>query len=210
MAEQLKTGTTTLGIVCKDGIVLASDKRMTSGREIFAEGVEKISAINDRMMLTMAGSVQPAVATIKLIKAETKLNKLRINRHNTVKEVANLIGNIVTSNLYRSGGYAITQFVFAGKNDDNSFELYDIYPDGTVTQIRKFHCSGSGSPYASGVLEALYKSDISIAEGVLLAKKALQSAIQKDSASGNGADIYKLTKNGVEKVESIVLTQSLV
>jgi proteasome beta subunit len=203
--EKLSTGTTTLSIVCKDGIVVAADKRMTAGRHIFAEGVEKVIPINNKMMLTIAGSVQPAQTAVKLIKAETKLNKLRLGRENTVKEVANILASLTRSTMARSGGYEAVHFLFAGQNADGSFELYDCFPDGTVTPIRKYQCSGSGGSFAEGVLEALYTPNMSVTDALVLAKKALNSAVQKDSASGNGADLYKLTKNGVEKAETINL-----
>jgi proteasome beta subunit len=206
-SNQLKTGTTTLGIVCKDGIIVAADRRMTAGYHIFAEGVEKVIPINDRMVLTIAGGVADANLLVKLTKAETRLAKLKLGRHNTAKEAASMLGNLVFNNIRSLGG--ITHFVFAARNNDNTFELHDIFPDGTVTKVAKYICSGSGSPYAEGVIEAAYKKDMSVAEGITLAKKAINTAIQKDSASGNGADIYKLTVNGVEKVESIIAVATI-
>jgi proteasome beta subunit len=207
MVETIKTGTTTLGIVCKDGIVLAADCRATAGHLVVQRDVEKVIPINDRMVVTIAGSVSDIMKTIKYIKAETRLNKLKIGRHNSAKEAANLIGNMVYYNIRSMG--SVTHFVFAGMNDDGSFELYDIFPDGSTNKIKTFVASGSGSVFADGVLETSYKADMTIAQGVDLAKKALHASLLKDSASGNGANIYKLTKDGVEKVETIIVNTGL-
>ncbi len=207
MVETIKTGTTTLGIVCKDGVVLAADKRATAGHLVVQRDVEKVVPINDRMIVTIAGSVSDIMKTIKYIKAETRLNKLKLGRYNTAKEVANLIGSMVYHNVRAMG--SITHFVFAGRNDDGSFELYDIYPDGSTNQIKTFVASGSGSVFADGVLEVDFVPDMTIEQGVTLAKKALHASLVKDSASGNGANIFKLTKEGVEKVESITVNTGL-
>ncbi|HLP79458.1 MAG TPA: proteasome subunit beta [Acidobacteriota bacterium] len=207
MTEQLKTGTTTLGILCKDGVVIAADRRMTAGNLIsLKEGIEKVIPINNQAVLTIAGGVADAVLFIKLIKAETRLNKLRLGRENTPREMASLIGNIVYNNIRSQG--SVTHFLLAAKGKDG-FELFDIFPDGTVTKIPRFISTGSGSYFAEGVLETLYKKDTAVAEALDIAKKALHASMTKDTATGNGVDIYKLTKNGVEKVETITLSASI-
>ena len=207
MVEKISTGTTTLGMICTDGIVLAADKRATAGHAVVMRDVEKVVPINDRMVVTIAGGVSDIMKIIKVIKAETRLNRLKLNRYNSAKEVANLIANIVYHNIRSMG--SVTHFIFAGRNDDGSFELYDIFPDGSTNKIKTFISSGSGSYYADGVLETSYEKDLDIKGGVELAKKALHASLVKDSASGNGANIYKLTKDGVELVESITVNTGL-
>ena len=53
---------------------------------------------------------------------------------------------------------------------------------------------------AYGVLETLYNKDISVDEGVKLALKAINSALQRDIASGNGIEILTISKSGVKRV----------
>ena len=207
--SQLKTGTTTLAIVCKDGVVVAADKRATAGTMIAMTDVDKVIPVNSQMMLTIAGSVSDAQLLVKLIKAETRLNQLRLGRQNTAKEVANLIGGLVYNMLRNSMGMSVTHFLFAAQNTNGTFEVYDIYPDGSVSLVKDFISSGSGSVFAFGVLEAIYKKGLSIEDGVILAKRSISAAMAKDSATGNGADIYKLTKNGVEKVETLRVASTI-
>lgn len=207
MSEKISTGTTTLGIVCKDGIVMAADKRATMGHYVAKRNVDKVIPINDSMAVTIAGTVSDAQLFLKLIKAETRLNKLKLNRNNTAKEVANLIGNL-TYQYLRSRG-SVTAFVFGAVNDDKNIELYQISPDGVVWHEQKFITTGSGGFFADSVLESKYKSNMTLEEGIQLAKEALNVSLIKDSASGNGADIFTLTKDGVKKVETMIVNTGL-
>ena len=94
MDEQLKTGTTTVGIVCKDAVILAADKRATAGNMIVDKKAEKVHIISDDYAVTIAGSVSEAQLIIKLIRAELKLKEIRTNKRVTAKEAANLLGGL--------------------------------------------------------------------------------------------------------------------
>ena len=92
--EAMKTGTTTLGIICKDGIVLAADKRATAGNFIVTKKTDKIFEVFDGIAVTMAGTVSDAQLLVKLIRAELKLKEVRTGRNPTVKESANLLAGM--------------------------------------------------------------------------------------------------------------------
>jgi proteasome beta subunit len=203
MAEDkkyMKTGTTTIAIVCKDGLVLGADKRATAGNLIANKRTEKIQQIADTMVLTMAGTVSDAQLLTKLIKAELQLKKIRIGRKPTVKVGANLLATMVYGHIRRMSMIPGIAHFIVGGSDDTGHYVYDIYPDGSITLIDDFIASGSGSVMAFGVLETLYTKDMSVADGVDLAIKSLNAAMQRDSASGNGAMIVTITKRGLEKV----------
>lgn len=196
--EVLNTGTTTVGLICKDCVVLAADKRATSGNFIVSKNINKVVPINDRMALTMAGGVSDVQLLIKLLKAELKLKSIRVDREPSVKEAANLLANIVYNNVRKFSTIpGITHFLLGGF--DSSTQLYDLYADGSISDIDDFVSSGSGSVFAYGVLEANYKKDLAEAEGVDLAVKAVNAALQRDSASGEGIDVYVINKAGVRK-----------
>ncbi|RMF55357.1 proteasome subunit beta [Candidatus Woesearchaeota archaeon] len=195
----MKTGTTTVAIVAKDGIVLAADKRATAGNFIANKRIRKIYEVSDNMALTMAGTVSDAQLLCKLIKAELKLKKMRTGRDATVKESANLLANLVYSNIRKFSVIpGIAHFLFAGK-DNTGFHVYDLYPDGSLSETEDFVSSGSGSVMAYGVLETLYNKDISVDDAVKLAVKAINAALQRDSASGGGIDVVTITKDGVKR-----------
>jgi len=197
--ETLQSGTTTLGMVCKDGVVLAADRRATLGGRIVAhKKTQKISVLNDDMAITWAGSVSDVQLLTKIIKAQIRLVELRRNKRLKVKEVANLLGSLLYSNI-RQFFPGIAAFLLGGKDDQGMF-LYELGPDGSIMMHDDYVSDGSGMMYATGVLEANYKKDISINEGVKLAVKAVSAAIQRDTASGNGIDVYTITKDGLKKV----------
>lgn len=204
--DVLKTGTSTLGIVCTDGIVIAADRRATMGGMIIQKNANKIVAISDDVIITTAGNVSDAQLLAKLIKAEMKLKKFKANRDMNVKEVANLLGGMIYGNIRRMSLIpGVTHFVLAGKDSEGT-HLYDLFADGSVTEIDDYVSSGSGSIFAFGVLETLYTPKLTVAEGIKVALKSMNAALQRDTASGNGIDIFSVTKDGVKKVMEKDLT----
>ena len=200
--RELKTGTTTVALVCKDGIVLAADKRATSGYLIAFKKFEKIISITEYIAVTVAGTVSDVQLLTKYIKAELRLKKIRTGRENTVKEAANLLAALVYSNIRKLSMIpGISHFLIGGK-DESGFHVYDLSPDGSIVEIDDYVSSGSGSVIAYGVLETLYKNGMSVEEGIKLAGKSINAAVQRDIASGNGIDIVAITSDGVKKVLS--------
>ncbi len=196
----MSTGTTTLALVCKEGLVLAADKRATAGYMIANKKTEKIQQIADTMVITMAGTVSDAQLLTKLIRAELQLKKIRTGRENTVKEAANLLANMVYGNIRRMSMIpGIAHFILGGSDETGNY-IYDIYPDGSLSLIDDYISSGSGSVMAFGVLETLYTKNMACADGIDIAIKALNAAMQRDIASGNGAMIVTVTKDGVKTV----------
>ncbi len=199
---ELKTGTTTIGLVCKDGLVLAADKRATSGYLISYKKFEKIIGITENIAVTVAGTVSDVQLLTKYLKAELKLKDIRTSRETTVKEAANLLANFVYSNIRKFSLIpGISHFIIGGK-DPSGFHLYDLSPDGSIVEVDDYISSGSGSVMAFGVLETLYKRGLSVEEGISLAAKGINAAVQRDIASGNGIDIITITKEGIKKVFS--------
>lgn len=192
----LKTGTTTLGLVCKDGIILAADKRATMSNYIADRKAQKVHQVSKNIAVTIAGNVSDAQLIIKLLTAQLKLEEMKKSRLPYLKEAASLLSNIVYSNIRNFSSIpGITHFLMGGC-DPTGFHLYEIFIDGSITEHEDFVSSGSGSPMVWGYLENAYKKAMTIDEGVQLALKSLNAAIQRDSASGSGIDIIKITKDG--------------
>ena len=198
--DLMKTGTTTLAIKCKEGVVLAADKRATAGNFIANKKVNKVFAVTEQIVLTMAGTVSDAQLMTKLFRAELQLKTYRSKRTPNMKESANLLAGMVYSNIRKMSLIpGISHFLIAGE-DVEGFHVYDLYPDGSLTEIDDFVSSGSGSVMAYGVLETLYKTDLTVEEGVKLALQSVNAALQRDSASGNGIDVVTITKTGIKRV----------
>ncbi len=194
----LKTGTTTLGIVCKDAIILAADKKATGGNFVASVKMDKVIAINDDFALTTAGTVSDIQLFVKLIKAQVKLDELRKGKKLKMKEIVNYLANVMYSGA-RQYFPAITGFLIAGR-DNEGLHLYELNFDGSIAKHEDFVADGSGMMYAIGVLESSWKKDLSIDEATKLAIKAISASIQRDTASGGGIDVMVISKDGVKKV----------
>jgi proteasome beta subunit len=195
----LKTGTTILGIVCKDGVVMAGDNRVSMGQSlIIQKDYEKVYPLNDYLVFAGCGSATETQKIAKILTAELKLKDLRSKSRPSVKKAASLLSNMQVSQ---------SAFILGGLDESGEVLLYEI-TGGFLNQIKDYTASiGSGMPYVLGLLERQYKKGLSIKEGIELAKEALRSSTQRDMASGNGIDIYSITKEGIKKEVSQEILQ---
>ncbi len=198
--SSLKSGTTILGIVCKDGVIMASDRQITAGQSlVIGKNYLKTIQITDYLLLSFSGNVSDAQRVVKILPAELKLKELRSKSRPTVKQAANLLASLLYSGA-RQGGMVVGNLI-AGFNEDGTAELYTIEPAGSVLRVEDYDANfGSGMPYVLGLLERQYKKGLSVKEGVELAKEALKSSTQRDTGSGYGIDIFTITKDGINKV----------
>ncbi|MBU2562351.1 MAG: proteasome subunit beta [Nanoarchaeota archaeon] len=199
----LKTGTTILGIVCKDGVVMASDRQITLGHTAHNKTFRKTNEVNDYLVISWAGQVSDAQRLSKLVAAELKLKGLRSKSRPTVRQSASLTASIAFSNIRQPSMIpSIVSTLIGGFNEDGTTEFYNIGIDGSIIKIEDYDASGSGSTFVLGLLERQYKKGLTVREGIELAKEALKSSTQRDTASGYGIDIFTITKEGIKKVVS--------
>ena len=194
--DEMKHGTTTVGIVTKEGVVVAAEKRATMGYLIAHKAVTKVVQITDKIAMTIAGMVGDAQMLSKYLKAELELYEIRKNKKVTVKAAASLMANILYSNRFSVPFYV--QLLLAGV-DDEGYHLFSLGPDGSNISD-KYISTGSGSVMAYGVLEDKFKDGISLKEGVSIAARAIRAAMARDIASGGGVDVYTITEKGISKV----------
>lgn len=196
----LKTGTTILGIVCKDGIVMASDRQVTQGHTK-GNKFTKIVPVNEYSLMAYAGQAADAQRLSKLLSAELKLIELRSKTRPPIKKAANLLSSISYSSIRQPSMIpSIVASLIGGINEDGAFGLYSVSPDGTIIQVDQFESEGSGSTFVVGYLERQYKKNINVEQGVELATESLKSSTQRDLYSGLGIHIFVITKDGIKKV----------
>jgi len=202
-----KTGTATVGIVCKDGIILAAEKRAVLGESYFiaSKKMKKIFEISKGIVVTTAGLVSDIQMMLKIVKAQLRLKELRTKSSTTVKEAANLFGSIAYQNIRQFSTIpGIVHFLIGGK-DANGFSLYEVSFDGTVSEHDDYITSGSyGSIMAYGILENEWNPNITVNQGAELALKVLRTAIKRDAGTGDGIDLVVIDKNGLEEREEKV------
>ncbi len=190
-------GTTTIGLVCDKGVVLATERRATMGHFIASKDAKKVYKIDDLIAMTTAGSVGDAQRLVKWMQVEAKLYKMRREEPMTVKGIVSLLANILSGNRY----YPFFVQLLVGGVDKNGPGIYSLDAVGGIIEEKKAVSTGSGSPMAYGVLEDRYAENMPIEDGVELAVRALHNAMKRDSASGDGIDVVKITPDGYIQVE---------
>jgi proteasome beta subunit len=178
--------TTIVGIKTREGVVLGSDKRASKGFFIGSKITQKIAKIDDTLAIAIAGQLSDAEYLIKMAKAERKLMELRRGFPLTVKESTRLIANLAYSGLKNYQPYFV-ELLVAGVDDEGS-HIYTADMSGAIIG-EDFASSGSGSPIAYGVLESVYRNDLSNEEAKEVAAKAVKAAMERDPGSGNGVDV---------------------
>lgn len=188
--EEIKKGTTTIGMVCKEGVVMATEMRATMGTLIAHKTTQKLFKIDDNLGLAVAGVVGDAQTLARYITAEVELYKLKRGQPMTVRSAATLTSNILAGSRFYPYWVGL---ILGGVDDEGHVYALDMVggaiPDEYVT-------TGSGSPYVYGVLEDHYTKGLSIGEGEDLAIRALHAAMKRDSASGDGMTVATIKEDG--------------
>jgi proteasome beta subunit len=189
------TGTTTIGLVCRDGIVLGTDTRATLGTFIAHKHAKKVYPIDDHIAMTIAGGVADAQSVVEVLRANSKLYKFEKGMPIAISAVARLAANI----LFQSRFYPFLLQSIIGGVDEAGSHIFALDPLGSVTE-EKCVSTGSGSPVAYGVLEPGYKEGMSVKEAIPLVVKAVNSAMKRDSASGDSFDVAVISKEGYREL----------
>lgn len=198
MSQRFILGATTVGVVCKDGVILSSEKRVAYGYMVMSKMGRKIFKITDTIGAACAGLVADMQILIRQVGAYSKLFELEHNRKITVRTTAKTVSNLL---FQRRLFPYITQTIIGGIDDEGP-NLYVLDPLGSLIPD-KYATVGTGAEIAVGVLEAGYKEGLTLQEGRDLVFSAMKSALARDIASGDGVDILIISKDGI-KEESIV------
>ncbi len=193
--RDLKKGTTTLGLVCTDGIVMATEMRATMGNLIGHKTTQKLFQISDNMALTVAGLVGDAQMLARWLTAEVKLYELKTGTTMSLRAASTLMANIMNGRRYMPFWVQL----LLGGIDSEGGHVYSLDAAGGSIPD-KFQTTGSGSPFVYGVLEDRFIDDLSVEQGKVLGVRALTAAMKRDSASGDGISMCVIDSNGYHKV----------
>lgn len=190
-----KTGTTILGMVCKDGVVVAAETRATMGTLIAHKETQKLYPIDTHIALCTAGLVGDVQILARYLNAEANLYRLKREEKMPVKSAATLMANILNQRKF----YPYYVQLILGGYDRTGGHVYSLDAAGGVIPD-KYTAGGSGSPYVFGVLEDIYHDDLTCEEGVDIAIRAIHAAKSRDSASGGLTNIAIIDKDGFREI----------
>jgi len=187
-------GATTIGVVCKDGVILASERRLSYGSFVMSKSAKKVFKITDNIGAACAGLVGDMQVLMREASVYATLYSYQRERNPSVKTAAKVIGNLLFQRRFVP---YITQTIIGGVDEDGP-SIYILDLMGSV--IKDKHASvGTGAEIATGVLENEYKDGISIEEGKEIVNRAMKAALARDSASGDGVDVLVITKEGIKE-----------
>jgi len=190
-------GTTTVGVVCSDGVILGTDTRATMGNYVASKRAKKVYQITDSLAMTIAGGVAVAQRIVDILKINARLFEFEKGRPMPVASAARLVSNILFSN--RSVGRPLPLQALIGGYDETGPHVFNLDPFGSLIE-EKVVSTGSGSPFAYGVLEDRYNEDSSVEELLPVVVSAVDSAMKRDTASGDSFDIVVISKEGFREL----------
>jgi len=188
-------GTTTIGIVCNDGVVFATDTRATMGYFIAHKHAKKIYQIDDHMAMTIAGAVGDAQMVVEILKANAQMYRYERGKPMPVSAAARLVGNV----LFSARVAPLILQALIGGIDESGGRIYALDPLGSITE-EKCVSTGSGSPIAYGVLESQFKEGMTVKDTVPIVIRAIGSAMKRDAGSGDSFDVALVTSKGYREL----------
>ncbi len=194
MSAYWAVGATTVGLRVEEGVVLASEKRVSYGFTVTSKSAKKIFKISDHLGIACAGLIGDMQAIARSLRAELRLYELDTNRRMSIKAAAKLLANILFSRRYMP----LMSETLVGGVDDIGSHLFVLDAIGSLIED-DYAALGSGATIAIGIVESGYRKDMAVDEASSLAVKAVRAAIERDALSGDGIDVLTITKRGAEE-----------
>ncbi len=194
----LKTGTTTIGIMYKSGVIIATESQATANFFVATKNAQKLFKVNDLVAATISGGVADCQYVVNHTRALSNLREIETDLVPEPKYVANLVRNL----LFQGRSYFLALMIVGGfSKEEKKGQLYGVDLVGTLFAEERFLSFGSGSSYALGVMEADWKPNLTEEEAINLARTALTSARERDAGSGYALQIVKINKDGFKPIE---------
>ncbi|MBD3353462.1 MAG: proteasome subunit beta [Candidatus Lokiarchaeota archaeon] len=194
----IKTGTTTVGVIYRDGVIIGTESQATAGFFVASKQAQKLFKINDYTAATISGGVADCQYVVNQARALANLRKIETGTVASVKYVANSVRNL----LYQGRSFFLALMIVGGYSETkDKGVLYGVDLLGTLFKEEKFLSFGSGSPYALGLLESEWKPNLTENQANKLVKKAINAARERDAGSGYEIQLVKITKEGFDPIE---------
>lgn len=194
--KDFKTGTTTVGLITADSVVLAADMRASFGHIAYDEESKKLYKITDKIAVTNAGAVGDSLTLVRFLRSQASLYEVERDSKITPRAITTFLSNVLNANRYYPFA---AQFVLGGIN--NGPELFELTPYGGVLERDKFAVSGSGTEPAMTTLDQNYRKGMTEEEGIALAIKAVDAGRKRDVYSGGKSiAVMVINKSGIREL----------
>lgn len=193
MAFQFMPGATAVGISYENGVVLASEKRVSYGNFVVNKNTKKTFSVTNQVGAACAGMVADMQVLVRQVGALAKIRKLETRRNVAPNSIAKLMSVIMFERRFFP---LLTQVIVGGI--EIKPEIYTLDPLGSVLPD-EYASVGTGAEMALGILDAEYRPNMAEEKARELAVKAIKSSIQRDSSSGDGIDLLLITTKGARE-----------
>ncbi len=197
LAKALQTGTTTVGIIVKEGVVIGTESQASAGSMVASKQAQKLFEINEYTAATIAGGVADCQYIIAQLRALSRIKEVEEGVVPEPKYIASICRNI----LFSGRSFFMSMMIVGGYSlREKSGILTGIDMLGTWYEEDSFISFGSGSPFSLGVLEADWKPSMTKEKGIELIKTAITSSRERDAGSGFALQICTIDKAGFKQI----------
>jgi len=186
---------TVVGLKVRDGVVMATDRRLSYGNIVLSRAARKIFVVDERAAVAFAGLYGDVSGLIRLLQADISAYKLIANAPVTIRSIAKRLSILMYS--YKWFPFFVETLV-GGVESDGTPRLYVLDPLGSILE-EEYAAVGSGATVAFGFLENNYRPDMTVDDAEKVAISAVRTAIGRDIGSGDGIDVVSITRNGARE-----------
>ena len=214
--EAVKRGTTSIGVKCPEGIVLAVDKRTTSNL-VESTSIEKLFKIDNHIGAATSGLVADARALVERARVEAQINKITYSEPIRVDTLSKKLCDMLQLYTQNGGVRPFGSALIIGGVYDGVCKLFETDPSGALIEY-KATAIGSGRTAAMDIFEEQYKEDLSIDDAIGLAITAINESTEHDTISDNveiaiikkeEGNYIKLSKDEVESYINDILNDDV-
>ena len=177
--KTVRQGTSALGLVCKDGVLLIADKRILD-KFIVAQSVEKVFQIDAHIGASATGLLMDGRVLIERAQIIAQQHRVTYDEamdvQSLVKEICNYKQWFTQMGGVRPFGVSL---LFAGVDNDDEIKLFFTDPTGIFFEYKAI-AIGEGETEIKELLDKEYKETMTIEEGIKLSMKALRKFLNKD------------------------------
>ncbi|MFW9942745.1 MAG: proteasome subunit beta [Candidatus Thorarchaeota archaeon] len=198
LEKAMKSGTTTVGIIVKNGVVIGTDSQASGGYFVASKQAQKLYEINQFTATTIAGGVADCQYVTNQLRALSRLKEVEEGTVPEPKYIASICRNI----LFSGRSFFLSMMIIGGYSEkEQAGKLYGIDLLGTLYEEDSFISFGSGSPFSLGVLEADWTPNMTTSAGIKLVETAITSSRERDAASGFALQICQIDKDGFKQIQ---------
>ena len=191
LIKSLPHATTIVAAACERGVVMAGDRRATSGNMISKRDAEKVFRSDEFSAIAIAGTYSIGLEFIRLFQVELEHYEKMEGRSLSLEGKAQRLAKMVRDNLGGAMQGLAAVPLFAGYDEETGrSRIFSYDVAGGPYEEHRYHSLGSGSIFAQSSLKKLYVDDMSIPDAVLACVQALYDAADDDSATG-GPDLTR-------------------